>query len=987
MADTIREFLVSFGFGVDQSSQAKAEAAIKANEERITKQNVAEVARRIEADRLANVAKVAAAAAAGKELTDGEKKLVTEQDERNRKAAERQEKLKADAADQERKQTDAQDKRRRERLEETTKQLRTFALRAAAVATGVFTAVEGAAGGILYAADRAAKGFERLNYVARDTGASVRGIGAFSYAVEQLGGNAQSAEASLAAFGTKLKTFPQFEQAIKGMGIATRDANGELRKTEDIAKDFFTHIAPMQRASREAFGRAYGFDESTTQAAVQPGFAGRYQENLHDQAATGNDSNANAAKGTAFAQAMRRLRSIGGGLEDNVTGTLFDKLQPQVEKFSAWLDANGERIAAIIGRIADDIIKLASAIIDRLATVNWDGVITDVEDFVKKFDSIASTAFGEKGMLALPFIAFGAMLTSTVLGPLRLILSALGLLGSVPLVAALATAGAGAAAAAAAQRTAKDMSDPNSVNDPSIGVDPETGLTFHVDKPNPSPKAEPDKGGKGGGLWNWIKKLYGFDGAPETEDRRVKDAILDTPKAVNELKEIVKQQQDRVSGESGGGVMGAATRVLRNAGAAAGAGFGGSSSRPAKGALAANQKEAYAAALKEGLSPTAARALVANMSGEGLAVPHDYHWDGTHMAQGIVQWDPTRSARIAAQFGKQPKDMTVAEQTKAAIWEMQTRPEYGATARALKGDNGPAMIDALVDNYERPRNRGRAKAQRYGYYRGFNPDAPATAATASAPSPVGTSAKAVTDAEVFAARQRLTAGGTSAADHALDERYRAEQNAPVVSPQAAQPAVKPALKKDSDHPVQERTLGRYIHVTRPLAAQGELPKPHDHDAVASKSSQKQYQAWQSPDGDSAPMTTVDRRDPRLAPTGSGPIKVEVTKAPLDPARQKLADAMTAEAERRHKANDMIVNLQKQGRLDLSHLYGRGHRHLGDTEALRRSVHSSVKGDTNLNHSQVFNIHGGDVKQNMEAARMIGDRGSADLLRNVVGMEA
>ena len=154
--------------------------------------------------------------------------------------------------------------------------------------------------------------------------------------------------------------------------------------------------------------------------------------------------------------------------------------------------------------------------------------------------------------------------------------------------------------------------------------------------------------------------------------------------------------------------------MLRNAAAAAGAGYGGSSSRPAKGALAANQKEAYAAALAEGLSPTAARALVANMSGEGLAVPHDYHWDGKHMAQGIVQWDPTRSARIREYFGKEPKDMTVAEQTKAAIWEMRSRPEYADTARALKGDNGPAMIDALVDNYERPGNRGRAKAQRYG---------------------------------------------------------------------------------------------------------------------------------------------------------------------------------------------------------------------------------------------------------------------------------
>ena len=69
------------------------------------------------------------------------------------------------------------------------------------------------------------------------------------------------------------------------------------------------------------------------------------------------------------------------------------------------------------------------------------------------------------------------------------------------------------------------------------------------------------------------------------------------------------------------------------------------------GNMAANQKEAYKAAIAEGLSPSAAKILVANMSGESLRNPSDHHWDVSHMSQGIVQWDPRRAEIIKNQFG------------------------------------------------------------------------------------------------------------------------------------------------------------------------------------------------------------------------------------------------------------------------------------------------------------------------------------------------
>ena len=173
------------------------------------------------------------------------------------------------------------------------------------------------------------------------------------------------------------------------------------------------------------------------------------------------------------------------------------------------------------------------------------------------------------------------------------------------------------------------------------------------------------------------------------------------------------------------GLSGGPIRVQPRQGASGGGGKGGGGH--AKGNLASNQSEAYNAAIAEGLSPTAAKALVANMSGESLSNPHlvkkDYNSRGqfVHMAHGIVQWDDVRSSAIEKEFHKTPEQMSVAEQTKAAIWEMKTK--YHTAWKALKEGNDPqAMIHSLVHDYEMPADKAKAIGQRMGFYRGLSPD-------------------------------------------------------------------------------------------------------------------------------------------------------------------------------------------------------------------------------------------------------------------------
>lgn len=142
----------------------------------------------------------------------------------------------------------------------------------------------------------------------------------------------------------------------------------------------------------------------------------------------------------------------------------------------------------------------------------------------------------------------------------------------------------------------------------------------------------------------------------------------------------------------------------------------------ARGSLATNQREAYKAAIAEGLSPSAAKILVANMSGESLKNPSDHHWDVKHMSQGIVQWDPARAERIKNQFGAYPKDMSVAQQTKAAIWEMKTYYSKSYAALTNESLDPQQRLHTVVADYERPADVSGSVSTRMSYLRGMNVD-------------------------------------------------------------------------------------------------------------------------------------------------------------------------------------------------------------------------------------------------------------------------
>ena len=356
MAKNIREFLVSYGFAVDTAGMSRTESATKAAEDRVTAANAAALAKRIAAEKTAQTERIRTAIAAGEQLTAEDRRFVLEQ-ENNRVAA----------ADAERKRQQEATKQGRQQREDTLKEIRATALKVTGVVTGIAAAVQGAAGGILYATDRAAKAFERLNYAGQSSGTSANGINAFTYAISQLGGTADAAQASLQAFGSNLQKYEAFEGVLKSMGIVTRDTNGHLRDSSQLLTEYLQKLGAMPRAQREAVAGAWGIDESTIQAGIRPEMRSKIAEYNQDRAASGADPDSAAQGGTAFAQAMRHVNNLIDLIKTRIGDALFRIITPQLQAVADWLRDNGKTVSDVISALAGGLSRLEAALVSAIA--------------------------------------------------------------------------------------------------------------------------------------------------------------------------------------------------------------------------------------------------------------------------------------------------------------------------------------------------------------------------------------------------------------------------------------------------------------------------------------------------------------------------------------------------------------------------------------------------------------------------------------------
>ncbi|MDR3488820.1 MAG: M15 family metallopeptidase [Bradyrhizobium sp.] len=390
MSDTLKDFLVSVGFKLDEISQRQAEGSIKKMEGRVSAKAQAETKKRAATEKAAAIAR-----------------------EKERQAAEA---------------TQAQ------RRAKSLKEMGVHALRFAGIQAAIATITELTALGIVKSVDTAAKSFDRLTYAARLSGSSAANVTAFGYAASQLGSSAPEAQSQLATFGNNLKYNPTgYSRTLQEMGIKTRDAQGKMRDFADVATDLGDFLRKTQKdggqygyANAINQGAAFGFDENLVRALMNPDFRKREGQQKSDQSRVGADPNAAAEGGTAYEQSLRRLLAIMDNVGTKVDEVLFVKLKPMLDQLSAWFLANGNRIADIVSRIADDLIRLALAIGQKLAGADWDKILDRIEALAKSLGEVLDKLSGEQGLVIL----LGSFaLALAALATLRLPMWLLGIMG------------------------------------------------------------------------------------------------------------------------------------------------------------------------------------------------------------------------------------------------------------------------------------------------------------------------------------------------------------------------------------------------------------------------------------------------------------------------------------------------------------------------------------------------------------------------------
>ncbi len=225
---------------------------------------------------------------------------------------------------------------------------------------GLGAAIEGAVAAMAVATVKFADSFERLYYSSQRTGAAIKNIKAFQYAIAQTGGTAQGAQSTLEGFARFLRSTPAAGQFLANLGVSTT-SKGRLRDTVDILQDVGDRLRAMPFYQAKQYANLLGIDEDTL-IALSRGM-GRFRNEYEQMyAAAGVNSEEIGAKSAMFMQGVRRLLEVLGLLKDKVLGDLIDRYGPRLEEFTQYVLKNLPLISDKILAIADAFLTMADYI-------------------------------------------------------------------------------------------------------------------------------------------------------------------------------------------------------------------------------------------------------------------------------------------------------------------------------------------------------------------------------------------------------------------------------------------------------------------------------------------------------------------------------------------------------------------------------------------------------------------------------------------------
>lgn len=242
----------------------------------------------------------------------------------------------------------ASERRMRESMEKMTERVKDLAKAGAVMATAVGVAVA-----------KVASDLDSLYFASKRIGASAGNIKAFEYAIKQMGGSGESARAALEGLARFMRNSPGAEGMLQGLGVNTRDANGNLRDTVEIYKDLAGVLQGMDSSQANAVAQVLGLDDVTLQA-IRSGDLLKY---MADYKATlqgiGLDMDEATKNAHAFEQALTKVKTIIGliidkyasGLMGAPLGRIWEPEIAAIKTLVGWFEKLGEWINKIAEKL------------------------------------------------------------------------------------------------------------------------------------------------------------------------------------------------------------------------------------------------------------------------------------------------------------------------------------------------------------------------------------------------------------------------------------------------------------------------------------------------------------------------------------------------------------------------------------------------------------------------------------------------------------
>lgn len=245
---------------------------------------------------------------------------------------------------------EASQRRFAEGVERMTERVKDLAKAAVVMGTAVGVAVV-----------KVASDLDNLYFASKRIGASAGNIRAFEFAIKQMGGSGEAARAALEGLARFMRNSPGAEGFLTGLGIKTRDANGNLRDTVQIYTDLAGVLKGMDSSQANAVAQVLGLDDNTLQA-IRSGdlkaYMADYLATLEKLGIKQEEAAENSAK---FARRLNELKTVFGLLVEKYAagiigadhGKIWEPEIAAVKRFVEWVELLGRRINEVLNKLTN----------------------------------------------------------------------------------------------------------------------------------------------------------------------------------------------------------------------------------------------------------------------------------------------------------------------------------------------------------------------------------------------------------------------------------------------------------------------------------------------------------------------------------------------------------------------------------------------------------------------------------------------------------